>query len=50
MYLEFIVLKSFIMHLRSGKQNQNKETHGSISKHNHDKRASTSIVPDIIGP
>jgi len=33
MYLEFVVLKGFIMHLRSGKQNQNKETHGSISKH-----------------
>jgi len=33
MYLEFVVLKSFIKHLRSGKQNQNKKTHGSISKH-----------------
>ena len=32
MYLEFVVLKSFIKHLRSGKQNQNKK-HGSISKH-----------------
>jgi midasin (ATPase involved in ribosome maturation) len=28
MYLEFVVLKSFIKHLKSGKQNQNKETHG----------------------